>query len=113
MKDAKQEALGEPHPNGTNVIIHTVRFDRISNLTSSLHFFDMVMLDQHERALREARREERTALLSDLAACRGALERFGRHHPQCASRTHNFPPDGGTQGPCNCGFDAALSRCAP
>lgn len=74
MKDAKQGALGEPHTNGTNVMIYTVRFNQISNLTSGLHFFDMVMLIEHERAMREARREERATLLSDLTACRGALK---------------------------------------
>ena len=37
------------------------------------------------------------------------LVRFVRHHGHCASRAYNFPPDGKTQGPCNCGLDAALN----
>lgn len=44
------------------------------------------------------------------------LARRAIHHPHCAFRFHNFPPDGKTRGPCNCGLlairadlDAALS----
>jgi hypothetical protein len=62
-----------------------------------------------ESALKARAEKERDTAQAALTAAlerEGKLRAYVRHHPQCASRVHNFPPDGKTQGPCNCGLSA-------
>jgi hypothetical protein len=82
-----------PHPNGTTVMIHTVSRERISGLTGSIGYEEMVMLNEHVRAVNEARREERASRPAmtgeEREACKHGAAALRVNHPSWSPYRHH------------------------